>query len=331
MTALDLLDAGPVERLACERAIARGRRRERHLTVAMAEILARDSAAAATFVRILIGSASPVIVTVPDRLYCKAERPIDVVGTSSAFSTRDADLFFWSTGGETAYVVEAKLNAPLGKDQLEDYLRAPLAAFGDAIGAPRSLHVLLVCNRALALTPADPAERFVGSRVWLQVLRPLRAIAFESTARAARWRAVLDCYRARQGFAGRPQVHLLPGDALDLGVQTLRGELEQAVRAQLTPTARVVLRPMAGHWAVRRRQSGATAALGICGAAGGPGRRIELELVHRRGERAWLSIVSVKGQTRTVLDEGPVPKTYPRFLMEAGARLRRLVADGVLP
>jgi hypothetical protein len=161
-------------------AIIRGLRRPRYepqLTQALAALFTAEPAAASAFVRMLLGNPElprPVDVSaLPAELACTPEEKVVAGRVDLRFRADDWDV-----------IVEVKIDAGYGLDQLDRYL--------GALGTSEKNAYIVAVTRTVQRYGEDSADpHWRGSIQWRRVLGALAALPIASDALAAQWAALL--------------------------------------------------------------------------------------------------------------------------------------------
>jgi hypothetical protein len=180
------VDDGPSPRREDPRsAVIRGlrlKRSETQLTQLIAAVLRAEAGLAAQFVRLVIG-ASPghdfaCGVSIPNDLDCTAE----VTRKANRF-----DLMFESPSEPCVVVVELKIHAPFGQNQIANYR--------DVLGTAAAQKAMLVAITRDTPRGSPPAEEgspaWLGCVSWAQILRGLRALDITDPSLAEQWLCIL--------------------------------------------------------------------------------------------------------------------------------------------
>lgn len=164
-----------------QRALLKGLRRsgdEAQLTRALQALFEAEPACAASFVELLLRNAPAArsCPAPPVLLSCYAEEVVETGRLDLRFSDDDA----WDV------IVELKLYASYGRDQLDRYLSALRQVdHGYLIAVTRDVPIY-------GETHLDEEPRWLGSVRWRSLLPALRALPFESKALGSQWRIFLD-------------------------------------------------------------------------------------------------------------------------------------------
>ena len=201
---------------------------EPRLTACMAELLAADPHAAAEFARSLLRAepneaSHERLGPVPPRLTTHGEHRFTAGGRLSRRGRR-ADL--WLTADETwGLVIEAKLDAPFAKGQLEDSIAAGPTAFGLSAGASVAVIALTSHTHAFGRFK-DPERRWLGIVRWTEVLEELLALEFDDPELTARWQRLLSVYARRGRFGPQTPTRPAPRTQLEFAAEVARRHLQ---------------------------------------------------------------------------------------------------------
>lgn len=201
---------------------------EPRLTACMAELLAADPHAAAEFARLLLRAApneasQERLGPAPPRLTTHGEHRFTAGGRVSRRGRR-ADL--WLTADKAwGLVIEAKLDAPFARGQLEDSIAAGPTAFG--LVADASVAVIALTSHAHAFGRfKDPERRWLGIVRWTEVLEELLALEFDDAGLTVRWQRLLSVYARRGRFGPQTPSRPAPRTQLEFAAETARRHLQ---------------------------------------------------------------------------------------------------------
>ncbi|RKQ90905.1 hypothetical protein C8N24_0720 [Solirubrobacter pauli] len=201
---------------------------EPRLTACMTEVLAADPHAAAEFARALLrvapnDTARDRLGPVPPRLTTRGEHRFTAGGRLSRRDRR-ADLSL-TADDSWGLIVEAKLDAPFSKGQLEDSLRAGPAAFD--LASEASMAVLALTSNVHAFGRfKDPDRRWLGIVLWHDVLADLFALEFDDPELTVRWQQLLSVYTRRERFGKLGAVRPAPRTQLEFAAERARRHIE---------------------------------------------------------------------------------------------------------
>jgi PD-(D/E)XK nuclease superfamily len=170
-------------------AIIRGLRRPRYepqLTLALAALFAAEPKIASEFVRLLLDRLPVDRPDLPTRVDSSEVPPELSCSPEESFSEGRLDLRF--RGGEWDVIVELKIGAGYGAEQLNRYLKA--------FSKTERKHAYLVAITRDVSRYGEPEshKRWLGSLQWRHLLHELRGLKIESVALKSQWATLLDVF-----------------------------------------------------------------------------------------------------------------------------------------